>query len=59
MRANTGGIVLIIIGVVLLLNNLGVLDWDFLWKFWPVILIAAGVMMLFPRKSEEKPHEHE
>ena len=37
---------LIILGAVFLLNNLGILPWDIwnnLWKFWPVLLILIGV----------------
>jgi len=39
-------ILLIVIGFIFLLNNLGILSWEVwtvLWKFWPVILILAGV----------------
>lgn len=49
MRYNSGGIVLIMLGLFLLLKNLGLFDWDWLWRFWPVALILAGVAMLFPR----------
>ncbi len=51
MRYNTGGVVLILIGIALLLENLGLFDWSDLWRFWPVALIAAGVAMLFPGKQ--------
>lgn len=50
MRPNMGGIVLILIGVLFLLDNFGIDLWDNLWRFWPVILIAAGVAMLFPKR---------
>lgn len=57
-RRHTGGIiwaaVLISAGVVFLLNNLGVLSWG-VWvdilRFWPVLLIAAGVSIVFGRRS--------
>lgn len=49
MRLNTGGIVLVLLGLFLLLNNLGLFDWGWLWQLWPVALILAGVAMLFPR----------
>lgn len=52
MRINAGGIVLILIGVFFLLTNFGLLPWDQIWKFWPVILIAAGVGMFFPRREQ-------
>lgn len=44
-----GGI-LITVGIVLLLNSLGILSWDlwqFLWRFWPVFLIMAGLNIVF------------
>jgi hypothetical protein len=47
-------LVLITLGIVFLLNNLGILSWgvwDVLWKFWPVLLIAIGLDILFGRRS--------
>lgn len=44
-----GGI-LITVGIVLLLNSLGILSWDlwqFLWRFWPIFLIMAGLNIVF------------
>lgn len=41
------GLVLLIIGAVFLLNNLGVFYIDDVRKYWPVLLIAAGVAHLF------------
>ncbi len=38
-----GGIILAGIGVMLLLQNLGIPYFDDLERFWPVILIVAGV----------------
>lgn len=52
MRYNTGGLVLILIGLFFLATNFGLISWDALWKFWPVILVAAGVGMLFPRRDQ-------
>ncbi|HYF92610.1 MAG TPA: DUF5668 domain-containing protein [Symbiobacteriaceae bacterium] len=51
MRVNMGGIILILIGVFFLLTNFGFIHWDDIWKFWPVILIAGGIGMFFPRKQ--------
>lgn len=48
-----GPTILIGIGIILLLNNLGYLDWN-LWDIftlWPVLLIAAGLEVLVGRKS--------
>lgn len=52
MRANTPALILIAIGLVLLLDNLG------LWSvslahlvhvWWPALLIAVGLSMMFKR----------
>jgi hypothetical protein len=47
-------VILIAAGVVLLLNNLGLLGWD-VWgalaRLWPVLLIAAGLDLLVGRRS--------
>lgn len=51
MRFNAGGLVLILLGVLLLLQNLGLFSWDSLWRFWPVALIAAGLSLLFPQQD--------
>jgi len=45
----TGGFVLITLGIVFILNNLGFLPWNVwetLWKFWPAFLILAGLEIL-------------
>lgn len=58
-----GGAIFIVIGVVFLLLNLGVLDWEMFryWRWrvvWPVVLIALGGYMLLtslrtPRRSSK------
>ncbi len=40
------GIILIALGGVFLLDRLGMDIWDFVWKFWPVILIVWGASKL-------------
>ncbi|HEY43919.1 MAG TPA: cell wall-active antibiotics response protein [Anaerolineae bacterium] len=57
-RARRGGLVgpllLIGLGVIFLLNNLGVLAvniWDVIFRLWPVILIAIGLDLLIGRRS--------
>lgn len=48
-----GPTILIGIGVIMLLNNLGYLDWG-LWEIvslWPVLMIAAGLELLVGRRS--------
>src|SRR5689334_21724524 len=49
----TGAIALIVLGVVLLLNTLDILDFRYIARYWPVVLILAGVYMLWARLSAE------
>jgi Domain of unknown function (DUF5668) len=44
-------IVLIALGVLFLLSNLDILQFDRLLRYWPVMLIALGAYMLFARMS--------
>ncbi|HNX98672.1 MAG TPA: DUF5668 domain-containing protein [Candidatus Aminicenantes bacterium] len=45
----TGGIILLLIGTLFLLHNLGVNVhvWDFLGTYWPLILVVIGVKNIF------------
>jgi hypothetical protein len=48
--APVGGIILLFFGVLLLLQTTGYLSWqlwDTLWRFWPVLIIIAGINILF------------
>ena len=47
-------VVLIALGVLFLLNNLGLLQLRQMLRYWPVLLIALGVYMLYIRVSGEK-----
>jgi hypothetical protein len=51
LRSRTGAVVLIVIGVLFLLSNLGWIPQlgPFLRQWWPVILIVIGVGMLVRR----------
>jgi hypothetical protein len=47
------GAFILFIGIVLLLQATGVLEWRIwgtLWKFWPVLIIIAGLSFLLPRR---------
>ncbi len=47
-------ILLVVLGIIFLLNNLGILRgdiWGSIWRLWPVILIAIGLDGIF-RRSE-------
>lgn len=46
----SGGVFFISIGVLLMLNTTGAVDWavwSILWRFWPVLLILGGIQMIF------------
>lgn len=48
-----GALIVIAIGVVLLLQNLGILAWSLwaqAWRLWPVILIVIGINVLIGRR---------
>jgi hypothetical protein len=44
-----GAFVLIGLGVLFLLNTFGWMHFDWIWRFWPLILIAVGVRVLMKR----------
>lgn len=47
-------ILLIGIGTLLLLNNLGIVawnTWNLIWRFWPLVLVAVGIDVLFGQRS--------
>ncbi len=49
-----GPVILIGLGVIFLLNNFGIINWNIwntLWRFWPVLLIVAGLDLLIGRRS--------
>lgn len=45
-RRPVGAIILVALGVLLLLENFGMFQWDWLAKAWPLSLIVLGVWML-------------
>lgn len=49
----TAGIILTILGILLLMRNFGLLDidWEIIMKFWPLLLIYAGLAILYSNKS--------
>ena len=51
-----GAIILIALGVIFLLRNLGIADirvFELFSTWWPLILIAVGVSMLVNRKTDK------
>ncbi len=54
MKPYLSAVILIVLGTLFLLQNLDLLDLDLgdlLSKWWPLILIAAGVGMLFRQRG--------
>jgi hypothetical protein len=52
------GIILIVIGLVFILENLGVDAWANLFRLWPLILIAWGAWKLYfgiKERNQETP----
>jgi Domain of unknown function (DUF5668)/B-box zinc finger len=49
--APVAGIALVVLGVILLLNTLHLFDLEYLARYWPVLLIAAGAYLLYSRFS--------
>jgi hypothetical protein len=50
-RVPVAAIGLIVLGVLLLLHILDLLNFDYVARYWPVLLIAAGVYLLWERFS--------
>jgi len=53
-KRNSGGLVLIFLGTVFLLNNLGILPsnvWNEVWKFWPVSIYPFLVFVCWEEKN--------
>ncbi len=49
-----GPVILIGLGIIWLLNNLGILEWsvwEMIFRLWPALLIAAGLDLLIGRRS--------
>ena len=49
-RLPVGALVLIGLGVLFLLDEMGVMHFHRLWEFWPLILIAIGIRVLVVRQ---------
>jgi LiaI-LiaF-like transmembrane region len=48
-------VALIVMGLVFLLNNLGVLRLEQIARYWPVVLIALGLYLLYVRITQPAP----
>ena len=49
-----GAIILIALGVLLLLDNLGVLSFRWMGEFWPIVLIALGIWLAARRIGNQR-----
>jgi len=52
-KRRAAGLFLIAVGIILLLNNYGVLArevWHYIWRLWPLLLIFAGLQVLSRRQ---------
>lgn len=46
------GIILVVIGTIFLLDHLGVVRADTLWRFWPLAIVAVGLLKLSQRGEQ-------
>jgi hypothetical protein len=54
-RFPTGAVMLIVLGVILLMNTLDILQFRYIARYWPVVLILAGAYMLWVRLNPAAP----
>ncbi len=48
------GLILVLLGGLILLDNLGVLEfWEVLGKIWPIIIVIIGIWIIFQRSHPE------
>jgi Domain of unknown function (DUF5668)/B-box zinc finger len=52
-RVPVGAFILIGLGVLFLLDEVGVLHFHSLWRFWPLVLIVLGVRVLMRRSGRD------
>jgi hypothetical protein len=50
-------VMLILLGVLFLLENFGLLDFDRVLRYWPILIILLGVYLLMNRLRGEVSHE--
>jgi TM2 domain-containing membrane protein YozV len=57
-RAPIGPVLLIVLGVLFLLDNLHLIAFRELARFWPILLIAVGFIMLYNRINAARSSSH-
>ena len=45
------GSIVILVGLAFLLNNMGIVDFRDIWRYWPVLIIVYGVSRIFACKA--------
>lgn len=58
-QAPVAAIALIILGVLLLLHTLDLLDFEYVARYWPALLILAGAWLLYGRLTSHGPAPEE
>jgi TM2 domain-containing membrane protein YozV len=64
-QAPFAGVALIVLGILMLLQTLNLFDFEYVVRYWPVLLIAAGAYLLYGRLAtpsatpEEARHERQ
>jgi len=53
-RGPTGAVILIGLGLLFLLDNLGIFRWSWTGRYWPIILIILGVYIAARRMAESR-----
>lgn len=48
---NTGAWILIAVGVIFLLTTNDILEWEEIWRYWPVLLIIIGISIIAQRQG--------
>ena len=48
------GLLVIVVGVLFLLKNLGVIAGNFWDVLWPLVIVVAGISMFFGRKKHHR-----
>ncbi len=51
-----GAWIMLLLGGVFLLTTNNILEWDQVWKYWPVILILIGLSIVFGKHGGYRPH---
>ncbi|MCK4835157.1 MAG: hypothetical protein KAT17_00885 [Candidatus Aminicenantes bacterium] len=52
---NTGAWILIFLGIIFLLTTNNYLEWEEIWRYWPVILIIIGISIIAQRHGKHIP----